>query len=607
MELHPEWPLHSGDEPGVTTREDRLWPARRVPAMTKRVICSLLASARCHMWIIAVVACFALTPLLVPILVPAAVGDDWVYARSVEILLRDGRLHILDLSVVTLVFQIAWGSLFATLFGLSFGVLRLSTFVMTMLGGVACYGLCRELEITPRVSALAAAAYLFNPLTFVLAYTFMSDPHFTALLVIATYGYVRGLRCDRPDRAALLFGSAAAACAFLVRQQGALIPAAVIVALLAQRRLHRDRESLRLVLRIAALPAIAIAGYYLWLVFIHGVPHEQTSFTQSVISAGWEQSLLLVGRMTFIEAMYLGLFTLPVALATLGVVTRIVRIRSSWVWCIVLGWAVMLLAGLRHFNSGDANHPLMPRMPYIAQYVGPNGLGPTDLLGGREWIVSWQALDLLTALCVVASLLFVLVLVHQIPRPGSADPSRTSAGLVLVISLGQVAGVLPPSFHFRNWIVSVDRYLLPMLPLALCLGFWALRGLRPSFGAAWVVVAISALISIAGTRDFLELQNGTWEVARAAIDSGIPMTALDAGAAWDGYALYDYSTTHRLAPQTPDGPWWTNLFAPATTSDYVVATAPLDGYQEIGHLEVPNWLDARPTFIYLLQRAQPAS
>lgn len=578
--------------------------------VTSRAIRSLLTPARRHLCIIGVMVCFALTPLLVPMLVPAAVGDDWVYARSVEILVREGRLHILDLSVVTLLFQIAWGSLFATLFGLSFGVLHLSTFVMTMLGGVACYGLCRELEIAPMPSALAAAAYVFNPLSFVLAYTFMSDPFFTALLVVATYGYVRGLRRDRPDHAALLFGAVATACAFLVRQQGALIPAAVIVALFVQRRLHRDRESVRLVLWIVALPTIATAGYYLWLVFIYGVPHQQASFTHSVISAGWEQSLLLIGRMTFIEAMYVGLFTLPVALAALSAVNRIARVRAPVVWFTVLGWAVMLLAGLMHFNSSDnrnnSGQPFMPRMPYIAQYMGPNGLGPTDLLGGRDWIVSWQALDLLTALCVVASLLFVLTLVRQIPRPVSADPSRTSAGLVLAIALGQVAGVLPPSFHFRNWIISVDRYLLPLLPLALCLGFWALRGLRPSFGAAWVIVAMSALISIAGTRDFLEFQNATWQVARAAIEGGVPMTALDAGSSWDGYTLYDYSVAHHLAPQTPGGPWWTNIFAPATTSDYIVSTAPLDGYQEVGHQEVPNWLDPHPTFVYLLQRAEPA-
>jgi 4-amino-4-deoxy-L-arabinose transferase-like glycosyltransferase len=539
-------------------------------------------------------------------LVPAAVGDDWVYARSVEILLREGRLHILDLSVVTLLFQVAWGSLFATLFGLSFGALRLSTFVMTMLGGVACYGLCRELQIERMPSALAAAAYVFNPLSFVLAYTFMSDPFFTALLVIATYGYVKGLRCDRPNRAVLLFGAAVAACAFLVRQQGALIPAAVIVALLAQRRLHRDRESLRLVLRIVALPAIAIVGYYLWLVFVHGVPHEQTSFTHSVVSAGWGQSLLLIGRMTFVEAMYIGLFTLPVVLAALSAVNRIARVRAPVVWFTVLCWAAIVLAGLEHFNSGDANQQLMPRMPYIAQYMGPSGLGPTDLLGGRAWIVSWQALDVLTALCVVASLLFAFLLARQLVRSAPTDPSRSSAGLVLAIALGQVAGILPPSFHFRNWIVSVDRYLLPLLPLALCLGFWALRGLRPSFGAAWVIVAISALISIAGTRDFLEFQNATWQVARAAIEGGVPIAALDAGAAWDGYALYDYSVAHQLAPQTPGGPWWTNLFAPATTSDYVVSTAPLDGYQEIGHQEASNWLDGHPTLLYLLQRAEPA-
>jgi hypothetical protein len=572
--------------------------------MKDRSIRSLLTLARSNVHIILVLVCFALTPLLVPVMVPAAVGDDWVYVRSVEMLLREGRLHILDLSVVTLVFQIAWGSLFAALFGLSFGVLRLSTFVMTMLGGAACYGLCRELEITAMPSALAAAAYVFNPLSFVLAYTFMTDPHFAALLLIATYGYVKGLRTDRPDDRALLFGATASACAFLVRQQGALIPAAVILALLVQRRLHRNRESLRVILRIAAIPAIAITGYYLWLELVNGVPHEQRSFAQSVISAGWEQSWLLVGRLTFIDAMYVGLFTVPVGVAALSVANRLVRVRSPLVWFIVLVWAVMLWAGLMHFNSSDETQPLMPRMPYIAQYMGPNGLGPTDLLGGREWLVSWQALDLLTALSAVASLLFVLVLVRQIMRPALGEPSRTSAGIVLMVALGQVAGILPPSFHFRNWIISLDRYLLPLLPLALCLGCWALRGLRPSWGAAWVIVAISAVIGVAGTRDFLEFQNGTWDVARAAIEGGVPMTALDAGAAWDGYKLYDYSIEHGLSQQSPGGPWWTNLFAPATTSDFVVSTAPIAGYQEVGHQDVHNWLDARPTVLYLLQRAK---
>jgi hypothetical protein len=594
----------------MTTREDPIQVSQPlVLTAYSWSIPGLLTTVLRHRLILLILAAFALTPLLVPLMAPVAVGDDWVYVRSVEILLREGRLHILELSVVTLLFQVAWGSLFASIFGLSFGVLRLSTLVMALLGGLACYGLCRELQVARTPSAIAAAAYLFNPLSFVLAYTFMSDPHYSALLVIATYGYVRGLRDHREqvDRTALVLGSLAAACAFLVRQQGALIPAAVVAALLVQRRLQWDCGSLKRLLRIVAIPAIAIVGYYLWLVFVHGVPREQASFTQSVIGAGWEQSLLLFGRMTFIEAMYIGLFTLPVTLAALSALPRFVPVRGPAVWGVAFAWIILLAAGALHFHQGDAQQRLMPRMPYIAQYLGPNGLGPADLVGGRRWIISWQALDVLTTVCVISSLVFAVLLARQVVQSAVTDPSRARAGIVLMVALSQVAGILPPSFHFRNWIVSVDRYLLPLLPLSLCLAVWALRGLKPSFGAAWVAVVLAALISIAGTRDFLELQTAIWDLAETTIEGGVPLTALDAGAAWDGYALYDYGVAHGLSQQTPGGPWWTNLFAPATTSDYVVATAPIAGYHEVGHTKVSAWLDPDPTVLYLLQRGEPAS
>ena len=590
----------------MSSRENQAIVIRRLTP--PGVATSLQAAISRNLAITLVLVCYALTPMLVPMWTPVAIGDDWVYVRSVEILLHEGRLHILDLSVVTLLFQVAWGTLFASLFGLSFGALRLSTFVMVLLGGLATYGLCRELQIARAPSALATAAYLFNPLSFVLAYTFMSDPHFTALLVIATYGYVRGLRTDRPAPAhrAVIFGSLVAACAFLVRQQGALIPVAIVLALLAQRRLTWDRAGLFLALRVTALPALAIAGYYLWLGLVHGIPQEQRAFTGAVLSAGWEQSMLLVGRMTFIEAMYIGLFTLPVALAALSVARGLVQGNTPGVWFALFLWAVMLVCGLVHFQQGDPRQQLMPRMPYIAQYLGPSGLGPADLLGGRRWLVSWQALDVLTAACVVGSLIFILLLARQTRRPARPDPSRASAGTVLMVGLGQIAGALPPSFHFRSWIISVDRYLLPLLPLSLCLGFWALRGLRPSFGASWVVVGLAALISVAGTRDALALQQATWDLAKQAVQDGVPITSLDAGAAWDGYSLYDYGLAHGLSQQTPGGPWWTSLFAPATTSDYVVASTPLDGYQEVSHTEVNSWLGPDPSLLYLLQRATPA-
>lgn len=550
----------------------------------------------------AVLVCFALTAVIVPVMTPVSIGDDWVYAISVERLVRTGQLQILDLSVVTLLFQVLWGSLFALIFGPGFGILRLSTIVAVLVGGWACYGIARELGADCAKSALAAAAYLFNPLSFVLSYTFMTDPLFTALMTMSTFGYLRGLRLDQVDRRALLLGGGFAGLAFLVRQQGVLIPLAVIAALVVQRRLQLDRQSLAGVARIAAIPIAVVVLYYGWLSLIHGQPEQQAVFTSQVTDAGLEATGQLVARMTFIEAMYLGFFALPVVVAALPAMGQVLgRLRPiGWVLC--GAWVVMLAAGIRHFDRLGFDLPPMPRMPYIPQYLGPTGLGPADLVGQRPWLVSWQMLDLLTAICAVSSILVVCLVVGRLTTSDRPDDRRPAVVIVLFVLGGQVAGAGPPSFHFRDWIISVDRYLLPLLPLAVCLGVWAVRGLPWSRTGAWLVLAGLALVSIAGTRDFLVFQGETWNLARQAQAMGVPLTQIDGGAAWDGYYLYEYSVANGLDQQTPGGPWWTDLFGPATTSDYIVAASPVEGYDIIEQRPVPSWLDGQPPYLFLLRR-----
>ncbi len=61
--------------------------------------------------------------------------------------------------------------------------------------------------------------------------------------------------------------------------------------------------------------------------------------------------------------------------------------------------------------------------------------------------------------------------------------------LIWVLVL-QAAGTLPSSFSFFNWYVdglpapSLDRYLLPLLPLAVVLLLWALGSARLSLPLA---------------------------------------------------------------------------------------------------------------------------
>ena len=73
---------------------DRVVPDAPAPrAASREWGAALMAGARDNRLVILVLTCFALTPLLVPLLTPVSIGDDWVYVRSVEILVREGRLH----------------------------------------------------------------------------------------------------------------------------------------------------------------------------------------------------------------------------------------------------------------------------------------------------------------------------------------------------------------------------------------------------------------------------------------------------------------------------------------------------------------------------------
>jgi len=73
--------------------------------------------------------------------------DDWVYAWSVEHFLGTGQLRIPDISSIYPLAQILWGSLFAGIFGFSFGALRISTVIVAVAGCWAFYLTLRELGV----------------------------------------------------------------------------------------------------------------------------------------------------------------------------------------------------------------------------------------------------------------------------------------------------------------------------------------------------------------------------------------------------------------------------------------------------------------------------
>jgi hypothetical protein len=575
----------------------------------------LRASVRTHWALLGVMAAYIASTFLVPTLAPVAISDDPVYARSVEILVHNGNFRILPISVVSLVAQVWWGALFQLLFHDSLGVLRVATLTVTFFGGWAVYGLCRALRVSTSRSALGAALYLFHPLSYVLGFTFMTDAYLTSLITIASFCFVRALRDDGLDARWLLAGSFASSIAFLVRQQGALVPLAVIIYLVVARRLRRDASSLRAIAAVMALPLLTAIGYLVWFNEFHGTTGSaQVGVAKDLHNAGFGGTALLSRRLLFIILVYAAFLALPLIVAALGRLPRFVRSLGRAGWVLIGIWALVLTSGL--LFSPLLQHA---RMPYLAQFVSVSGLGPPgDLRGGRAPFVGHTFQYWMTVFFIVASVLLAVIFAQRLAALFSRGESR--AGLVAIVLMVQVAGVVFTSLPLRDTAISRDRYLLPLLPFVIALALWALNRVRIAMWAAWTVVTAMAVFAVAGTHDYLSFQKTAWAVAERAHADGVPLTRLDGGAAWDAYHLYETSYKENahvdlrklvgLKPGKPFllskhdvSPWWIGFYTPIANNDYVVTSEPLFTYDTVMKVKYSSWLHRKPQYMYLVRHA----
>ena len=581
---------------------------------------------------------YGASALVVPTLAPVAVNDDFLYARSAEILASRGELRIFPESVSTLVLQVGWGAIWVRIFGASFGVLRASTVTFWLLAGWAMYGLCRQLGVERARSALGAAIVLFNPLAYALSFTFMSDAYLTGLVIVSTWCFVRGFRDAAPAAGWVLLGSAVASMAFLVRQPGALVPLAILTWLLVSRRLTFDRAGVGLVARVALLPAVTVAGYALWVRAAGGASANSGQVADQVAGATAGDLAGLAHRLMAIEAIYLGFFVLPLAVAAL---LRLPSLWRGWSRLALLGALVLLGIGATAFSHFDVNQG---RYPWAPQFLSDFGAGPADLRGGRSPLLGPGALQVLLVVCALSAVVFVVAVArrtHLVWERGD-----TPGGLVAGVLVWQAIGVAGPSIVLRNSVLTFDRYLLPLLPLGLALTLWALRKEPIMQPAAWAMAVLLAISAVASTRDHLVRQGATWALADGARASGIPLTELDGGAAWDGTRAYglepappsvppgsgpglDAGDAGAGGPAEPDGngasatggvgsiaapvrlsehdvaPWWLDFYAPAIEPGYIVSGEELYGSTVVRRVEISSWLDRRPTYLYLLRNDLP--
>ena len=509
----------------------------------------------------AIAAVFVLGWLLISPWRNVPVIDDWVYAWSVEHLLKTGELRILDFSSIYPIAQVLWGGLFASIAGFSFGILRLSTVVLAVGGCWAIYLTLRELGLDAVVSLLAALTVALQPVYFSLAFSFMTDVPFVALSSAALYLYVSALARNQPAR--LWWGGGVALLAFLIRPLGLALPLAAVAGLSLRRR-----PLLPLVTTVAAMVV-------LWVALPHllgrlPVADQRVGGLSALLEVPFKDYALWNINLPFIVAFPFA----PLLIASL------VRPRRAITIGVV---AIALLIGLR-LALGQLPTPLPDWQTWSLQDLATRG----GLLGGDLQPSAWsvRAVPFLKVAggVVVSSLAVGCV--------GAWRRVPPAARVVVALALGHV--VLFNLLWFFN-----DRYYLVLAPSLAYLAAAPLAGDRRTVWVAAPLLLLWGFISITGTRDMLATNDVVAGLARELEASGVPPSEIDAGYSLNGWRLYAHP--ENLRPPHTDRRYDVPFVTSATPTQYRIVNVPGPGEDIVKSVALPAAMWQVTDRVYVVQ------
>ncbi|MDK1021862.1 MAG: hypothetical protein QGD90_09535 [Candidatus Hydrogenedentes bacterium] len=574
-----------GDRDRQPAKSDRSWLAGLVARLRKPLFLPLAAL-------------MLITVALVPPRGEFPLNDDWIYAKTVQGILETGAYEANPYADPTLIAQAYWGALFCSVFGYSFTVLRASTLVLCLLGAWAA-ALCVRSRGMPHAAALFfGALFIANPIVMNLSYTFMTDVPFLAVSTISGLFFLKSL--EKEAALYVLLGSVAAVAAFFIRQFGLLLPAAFAATWIVL--LIRKRVGFSWGVPLALLMPWAVAGGLLLVLPELGAGTGEDWDWSDLGYTTLERARTVLGHV-LIGSVYVSLFTLPLLLGRLWPAGETKR----WGRRRILGFTAITVL-VSYFVILPKPH----RLPLMGNSIYDLGVGPMLLRGSvidseiaaPLWL-GW-AWWIITALCIIASALFILeCLPHALralsrKREGRIEDCERAAGQDLFLFFWGLAMLLilaAPAIPIR-----FDRYfIIALLPWGLLSLQYAKVGVKKGPTVAAVsALAIMYVFSVVCLQDYMAWNGARWRgLERLMTEYGATPEEIDGGYEFNGlYTSDKFAEDSASGGQRNFGPrgWW------LVDDLYAVSLYPRDNFEEDGTEPYFSWLGFQTRDVLLLRR-----
>ncbi len=558
-------------------------------------------------------------------------NDDWAYASDVKNLLETGLFNPIGWTSMSLLTHVLWGSLWCSIFGFSFEVLRASTLIISLICLWNVYLIGREIGASRWLALLLTFSLAFNPIYFALSFTFMTEVSFMAFVSCATLFFIIYLK----NNLIIHWWLAIVFCiiATLSRQTGLFLPLAFIFIFFMKKHpeKHATQYSQLAIYLLPFLLSFAALKLYESLMFstgkiqaLYGLQVDELKYLLLNIP---EILPVRVLRNIYQASLYLGLMGLPIWVflafrtddfpeSSYGTGSR----HTSYSTAKVVG-TVFPISFLIAVMINDS------QMPTLVGILETSGIGPrtlhdvyflqipTDELPPFFWKIITYVGALGTGLMwalLVCSFLFIfkkeknnaLGMFGRIRRTLLKFQTSKLSGLFLLLS----ATIYFVPFALVGFY---DRYLLPLMivvPLGV-LGMW-MSNLTPyqdgtasesgcrmtvSFGSVFGIflVFLMAIFSITATHDYLAWNSARWQALHdLTVKENIPTTHIDGGFEFGGW--YNFHEIE-MAMDTQKSWWW------VMEDDYILTFGEIPDYDIHSEYIYHSWWRGERRILVLSQ------